>query len=226
MTFSGYKNVSGNNSSLTLNEYLSVCSSDAERKKLFLNMDSALKKLHGSNYYVKDFNVNGIYVYGTDRGGLDIYYSIVDSGLDFSLKQKNIFYLSCLAVGVYSGCLPYINPSNPDFLVSNFNEFAQFIPEDSIPYYKGVVCNNASVYYSDFIATKNEREINALKELGDSISGSSKGKSGVAFTKSTAIGRMNASDDKNQAAFISIMLFPVIIMFISFLIPFLIVLFS
>lgn len=209
---------------LPLKDYLSFCNNEKDRKNLFVSMDVALKSLHNNNYFVKDFNINNIYVYFNGNDNVYVKFLDVHEGLDFSIKQKNIFYLSCFAIGVYTDCLPYMNPSKPDFLISNFSEFAQFIPEDSIPYYKGVICSNATVYYSDYISAKNKKEIEELKKLDTSNSGGT-GK-GIMLTKATAVGKMNASDDVNQAAFISILLFPVIILLLSFLLPFFTIVFS
>lgn len=215
-----YKDIN-NNGTTTLDDYLSMCTNDEQRQKLFFSMDLSMKKLHDSNYYIRSFNANDILVYEGNKN-LDIYYKSVDNGCDNFYKKQNIFYLTCFVIGVYSDCLRYMNPKKPDFLISNFDEFAQFIPSDDVPYYKGIVMRGSSVYYSDFIKAKRQREFGNVQAM----SNSSSIEGGTALTKSTLIGRMNASDDFDQKAFISVLLFPVIIMVLGFIVPFLIVLFS
>ncbi len=216
-----YKNSNNSNNVLTLVDYLSMCSSDNQRQKLFFSMDLSMKKLHDNKQYVKNFSPDSILVH-EDNNDFSIYYQSISSDSDSFYRKQNIFYLACFAIGVYSGCLEYINPKKPEFLIDNFSEFAQFVPSGDVPYYKGIIVRGASVYYSDFITAKRNQEISSVQSIQNFNSNNA---SGGALIKSTLIGRMNAKEDYDQSAFINILLFP-LIMIIGFVISFLIILFS
>lgn len=214
---SNYKNSNRSDNKLTVADYLSLCNSDEQRQQLIFLMDITMKNLHINNYYVANFHPDYILVY-ENKSGLNIDYRSVTHGCNDFFKQQNIFYLSCFAIGVYSTCLKYINPKEPNFLIENFNEFAQLVPSDDVPYYRGVIVRGSSVYYSDFVKARKEQEISSIQSVTNSSNG-------ITLTKSTLIGKMNAKEDLDQSAFISILLFP-ILMLVGFIIPFLIVLFS
>lgn len=206
-----------NDNIFSLNDYLSLNNSDDKYRKLFFSMDFSMKRLHENGYFVKDFSLSSILVY-SDGNNMSINYNFVGRGCSDDLKRQNILYLSCLAIGVYSSCLKYMNPKKLDFLVDNFDEFAQFIPNEDVPYYKGIILRGASVYYSDFVRAKKEQELKNLQSVSDGYS--SNLNNGIKLTKSTEVGRMNASDDKNQSAFITVLLFPIIIFMLGIMISF------
>lgn len=187
-------------------------------KKLFYNLDFEMKSLHRMGEYVYSFNIDDILVYDdsvkykkTSRLYSDDRQYIIN---------KNIFYLSCLAIGIYNDCLDFINPENLIGVRELFSSFVDFIPEDVLPYYKGIIERESSVYLCDYVRAKVDREIEANKNLLESdssplINGSSKNVQN--YTKSTLAGRIFADD--NTSAFIKLILFPVIIFLLAILIP-------
>ena len=96
-----------------------------------------------------------------------------------------------------------------------------FIPEDVVPYYKGIFQRDANVYLSDYVKAKVERDrIRDVSMLNQD--GSSNNKNISTYSKSTLAGRLFADD--NKAAFIQLVLFPVIILLLAILIPIMIIL--
>ena len=57
---------------------------------------------------------------------------------------------------------------NPEFLKEQFDSFAQFIPQEDVPYYRGVIQRGASVYYCEYSLEKRKRDLEDLeKQLGE-----------------------------------------------------------
>lgn len=190
-------------------------------KKLFNCMDLSMKRLHQDGEYVTSFNIDDILVfdqYVRYTKTSKLYFEDRDY-----MIHRNIVYLACLAIGVYSDCLSYINPDNMRYIRSNFSSFATVIPEDVVPYYKGVVERDANVYLNDFIRAKAEREIQRDRSMLDQGDFSSNNKNISTYSKSTFAGRMLA-DDSNKSAFIQLVLFPVVIFLLAILIPIMIIL--
>ena len=81
------------------------------------------------------------------------------------MKREDIFRSSFIQIGMYTNSLNYLNP---EFLKENFDSFAQFIPQDDVPYYRGVVQRGAGVYLYEFFLEKRKRELEDLgKQVGD-----------------------------------------------------------
>ncbi len=187
-------------------------------KRLFYNMDKEMKKLHMNNYYIKDFNINNILVSGDYIKYTAI--SLLDSDKSYFIN-RNIYYLACFELAIYSECLNYINPDNKEYLKENFNDFAVFIPNDFLAYYKGIFVNGSSVYLSDYMNIKSKREMKDSTSFGNNSNISTNGKN-MSYNKSTLAGRLLTDD--NKAAFIQVFLFPVIIILLAILIPLMIIL--
>ena len=207
----------------TLREWLAfhnIRSSEGldELKNIFCNMDRELKRMHSNNYYVKSFNIESIFISGEFVKYNDI--GMFDNDYRRDYINKNIYYLACLQLGIYSDCLEYINPENKSYLKESFDSFAIFLPEDVSLYYKGVFVNELNIYLDDFLKAKLKREIGNNNSLLDEGSGKNQG---MRYSKSTAVGRI-MSDDNNIAAFITIWLFPVIILLLAIIIPLMIIL--
>lgn len=190
-----------------------------EFKNLIYHLDFTMKNLHHAGEFITSFNIDDILVSGqfvkytrTSK----LYYEDRDY-----LIHKNIIYLSCFALGVYNDCLNYINPDNLSGIKENFSAFSMFIPEDVVPYYKGIFQRDANVYLSDYVKAKVERDrIRDVSMLNQD--GSSNNKNISTYSKSTLAGRLFADD--NKAAFIQLVLFPVIILLLAILIPIMIIL--
>lgn len=193
-----------------------------EYKKLFYKLDLNMKNLHLNNYYVDDFNINNIMV-GDNFVSFNSVKKLSFENKDY-LIHKNIYYLSCLALGVYNDCLQYINPENSKGIRDNFSVFSEFIPTDLVPYYRGIFVNNANVYLSDYVKARLQREQQRQQSILDSSSSSSSNKKVSTYSKSTLIGKLYSDTEDNKSAFIQIILFPVIILLMAILIPIMLIL--
>lgn len=192
---------------------------------LFYNLDLGMRKLHDNGYYVASFNINSILIQG------DFVQFQGVNKFPFDNKEyfvhQNIYYLSCLAIGIYNDCLDYINPDNKEMLKTNFESFSEFIPSDVVPYYKGIIMRDSTVYLSDYIKSKVQIEIQKEQEsLGGSFNSSNKSRGASTYTKSTLMGKLysDREDNSNISAFIQIFLFPIIILLLAILIPIIIIL--
>lgn len=215
--------MNNSNDIYTLKEWLALhnikSSEGVEKlKSIFSNMDREMKELHSNNYYIKSFNVNNILISGDYIKYTDI--GILDSDYRRDYINKNIYYLACLQLGIYSDCLEYINPENKKYLKEEFDSFSIFLPDDIMLYYKGVFVNELNIYLDDFLRAKIRREMGNNSSLLDD--GNNR-RQGMHYSKSTMVGRI-MSDDSNIAAFITIWLFPIIILLLSIIIPLMIIL--
>lgn len=215
-----------NQGNYTLKEWLSRHNINkdhdiADFKNLFNRMDLSMKRLHQSGKYITSFHVDDIFIF--DQG---IYYAKTSKlyldDRDYMI-HRNIIYLSCLAVGVYGDCLGYIHPDYMSNIRANFSSFSMFIPEDVVPYYKGIIERDSNVYLSDYIKARVERDIDRDRNLLGQGETASNHKGISTYSKSTFAGRM-LTDDSNKAAFIQLILFPVIIFLMAILIPIMIIL--
>ncbi len=190
-------------------------------KNLFNRMDFSMKKLHQSGKYVTSFHIEDIVIFGEG-----VYYAKTSKlyldDQDYMI-HRNIVYLSCLAIGIYGDCLGYIHPDYMSNIRDNFSSFSMFIPEDVVPYYKGIIERDSNVYLSDYVKSKIESDIERDRNILDQGNSSSNHKGISTYSKSTFVGRLLA-DDSNKAAFIQLVLFPVIIFLLAILIPIMIIL--
>ena len=200
-------------SNINLLDWASMHYKEEELQEVFLNMDKALQYLHNHNYCIAVFYPTHIeilhdqpeYIYFKDITEMPF-----DEAERASIIKQDIFRSALIQIGIYSNTLKYINP---DFLKENFDNFAQFLPEDDRPYYRGVVQRGASIYLSEFAAEKGRRKLEELeRELGDGAS-SEKGQART-LTSGHNIGISPVTNDKindqiyglnrkNEAAFVS-----------------------
>ena len=157
--FVDYHNTdNGNATGVSLGKWLTTCGSAEELRAFFLNLDSAMKYIHDKGYFIESFR-------------FDLLDAMPD---DFQIRRdivkENIRLSAFLQIGIYANCLQYLRP---EFLKSNFDDFAQFLPEGDIPYYRGVIERNASVYFTDFALEKKKRDLVALE---NEVNGNEKGK--------------------------------------------------
>lgn len=206
---------------VSLSEWLAFNSNTEEYRKLFIGMSSALKYIHENDYCVLSFNPRDIDILNDDFS--QIRFNVLDkmpgdnSEKRMIIKQ-NVFDHAFLQIGVYTDCLNYLKES---FLKSNFNDFVLFLPPDDVSYYRGVVERGASVYFVDYTAELQKRELASLEaELGAEGGASnsrslvkSNGKSILADEKYDSIYKLNNSI--NEAAFVSFFVVPIVVAFLG-----------
>ena len=153
----------GEQTDMTVSDWVKIHSKDEDLEKLFLDMDVAMKFLHDNGYCIEVFHPSQIFVLGgmTDH----IKFRITSLAEDYDSREKmikeDIFNSALIQIGIYTKTLDNITP---DFLRNNFDEISQFLPESVVPYYRGVVQRNAKVYLSEFVAERNKRDLDSLEE--------------------------------------------------------------
>ena len=161
-------NSNSNTESVTLSEWVNSHRSEEEMRSIFLNMDRALKYIHEHGYCIDVFYPSEINVLNNDDNYVQ-FKKLVELSKDYEIakemKREDIFRSSFIQIGMYTNSLNYLNP---EFLKENFDSFAQFIPQDDVPYYRGVVQRGAGVYLYEFFLEKRKRELEDLgKQVGD-----------------------------------------------------------
>lgn len=211
---------------ISLSSFLTSGEIDMERlRSLFINMDSAMKYIHNKGYFIDSFDPDDIHILNNSLAQIR-FDELSAMPNDFVTKKaivkENIKISSFLQIGIYANCLQYLNPS---FLKSNFDDFAQFLPEGDVPYYRGIIERDASVYFSEYALEKRRRDLEALEnELGGQ-------EAGRALVKSTPAGAlyqpgdtMNTKVNDNiykqlanmsDAAFVSFLVIPCVLIIIS-----------
>ena len=160
---------------VTLSEWVSNHHSEDDLRRVFLNMDMALKYIHDHGYCIEMFYPSEIEILGNEVDHVQ-FKKLLELSKDPNRKRdmikEDIFNSSLIQIGIYSNSLRYLKP---DFLRENFDSFTQFIPSGDVPYYRGVVQRGASVYFCEYATEKRNKDLNALeKELGEG--GESQGK--------------------------------------------------
>ena len=199
--------------SVTFKDWLKYGANQKEIGKFFYNASNTMKYLHEHEYYIKNFNPDEIEIMNTETmspikyNNLDIMYPNEEE----RLVRSNVYTQALLQIAAYTNTLDSLNPT---FVKNNFSEFEMFLPEEDIPYLKGVIERNSLVYYSDYINERNRREIDKLareaSEGGDSY--------GRTKSKSTAIGRamvdketrkLYSNLEERQSAFTTFLILPI-----------------
>ena len=210
---------------VSLDEWLNFNAREDERREIFVNMDKALKYIHEHGFCISVFYPSEIEVLNEKIDHIKFSQLMP---LPFNDKERkimineDIFRSTLIQIGIYSNTLKYLTP---DFLKDNFDSFVQFLPASDVPYYRGIVQRGATVYFSDYVNEKTNRDLADLEsQLGeDSGRDSSNGK---ALTKSSGfrVGiepiNNNSINDKiyrqinglNDSAFISSLIVPTIIL--------------
>lgn len=161
-------NSNNNVESVTLSEWVSTHHSEDEMCSIFLNMDRALKYIHEHGYCIDVFYPTEINVLNNNDNYVQ-FKKLVELSKDGNIAREmikeDIFRSALIQIGMYTNSLNYLNP---EFLKENFDSFAQFIPQDDVPYYRGVVQRGATVYLYEFFLEKRKRELEDLgKQVGD-----------------------------------------------------------
>ena len=210
-----------NYESVTLDEWISIHSTEDEMRSVFLNLDRALKYIHEHGYCIETFYPSMIEVLNGSPKQIQ-FKKLMELPKDLIQKKKfvqeDIFNSSFIQIGICSNSLSSLKP---EFLKSNFDSFSQFIPTDMIPYYRGVVQRGASIYLCDYLAEKKKRDV---EQLGDEMSSSEKGGNSLVksnghniYIEPVTNNRINAQiykqiNDYKDSAFIRIMVVPTIVL--------------
>ena len=201
--------------SVTLEQWVKDHYSEEELRSIFLNMDRALKYIHDHGYCIEVFYPTYIKVLNGDDNYIQ-FNKLIELSSDPSIRREmvkeDIFNSSLIQIGMYSKSLKYLTP---EFLKENFDNFAQFLPDGDIPYYRGVIQRGASVYLCEFAVEKRNRDLQELeKELGED-----KEKTLVKYPKEEDITNKKVNDviyrqinGMKDAAFINLLLIPTIIL--------------
>lgn len=174
--------------------------------KLYL-LDKQLMEWHKRNYCVKNLDFDSIYF--TNEDGYDDLYPMFSNVVKVSSeeeKNENIRDLAYLSLGIYvslqTGMNSFydyakISKSNPNFIRDNYHFIANTIPEYR-EYYDGIM-NGKWEYLNNYIADINKN------------GGKDNSRANV-LSFSTPIGRaMTTNDNKADAAFVSSMFYPIIL---------------
>lgn len=215
---------------MTLSEWLQKYHMQEDLQNLFVNMDIAMKYIHDQGFYIESFALDRIKLLN-DSIRLIRFEILAPFPNDITqqkeLVRNNIFLSAVLQIGVYANCIQYFNTDTMQFLKENFNQFSMFLPQEDVPYYKGVIERGASVYYSAFVGERKKRE---LKELDKQLSGVDGGvnSSGKVLVKSNGLAELSAEDliphnekengviykdlSKKEAAFARALIYPIMIL--------------
>ncbi len=184
----------------TLRQYLTYNKDINEIDQIFRNLDSQLKYLHAHGYYVNELNSDTILLEKNKIDSSSNYSVFMFSTIAKSQNSKvdfpnNILSLSKLAIGAFlsfdNGFTDY-SQLDTDYIKKYFKEIAIYIPNNE--YFANVILNgDTSRYYSDYT---------------NQVGSNSKGKA-VQKAKATEYGKMYSNDD--EAAFVQIVFYPVII---------------
>lgn len=210
---------------VTLKDWLRESHTTEEYQALFMVMDMTMHYIHNKGYGVltqrgkegyPELDTSKVQIIPGEHPRvmfLDI--DIVDPTYQRQLVHDNIYSNAYTAVKAYAG---FTEALNHTFLKNNFKEFELFLPEDDVPYYRGIIERDSTVYYQEYVQKRLERQI---QKEGGAMAGTSISNS---LSKSTEVGRQIASqysnlDNSNMAAFVHLYIFPAIIILLSMLIP-------
>ena len=202
---------------MTLYDYLEEFSSDTEKiTSILIQLDSALKYLHGRNLYIYDFNPkkiiieNGRLTFNSFRDVLGILNQNKEiENQNDNIIKINIFQENKIGLMAYNN-MPVdgnINQKYFEFLQENLNQLNKNgrIPEDIYEYY-GEVFNRLNVIYMNDYLLKKQQETVGIQNTNVRRK-----------NLATKIGMAFAQDD---AAYVNILLIPSIITFVFLLILF------
>lgn len=201
--------------------------SEEDMRELFLNMDIALKYIHDHGYCIEVFFPTHIEVLDNKPDHIQFDNLIELSNDPIERKQmikEDIFNSSLIQIGLYTNTMRSLTP---DFLRSNFDDLARFVPEGDIPYYRGVVQRGASVYFCEYAVERMNRDLENLeKQINELDGGPSLQKNNGHYENSTlSNNQINDSIYKQinglkDVAFISYLLIPTVVLVSLFIIAF------
>lgn len=203
------------NSSVTLKEWVDTHHSEEEMRSVFLNMDRALKYIHEHGYCIEVFYPTEIYVLNNNDNFIQ-FKKLVELSKDYEvakeMQKEDIYRSSIIQIGLYTNSLNHLNP---EFLKEQFDSFAQFIPKDDVPYYRGVIQRGASVYFCEYAEEKSKRDIEDLeKELGGTESNTDILANNDITNKKVNDYIYRQINGISDAAFLNVALIPIVILVI------------
>ena len=209
---------------VTLDEWFKEPHSEDDKRKLFLYMDSAMKYVHEMGLCVNVFDPKKIELLNSslEYVKFDELYDL--EGLDYNVQQKiinkDIFKSAIFQILLYS---KFDLKTNTSFVKEHFDEFTSFLSEKDIPYYRGVVERNASVYFIEYEAERVKREASDIeKELNGNDSEVKDNKELEQMLSNNKVNRLIYGDNLSKAAFINILLYPTIMIILVLVISYLV----
>lgn len=216
-----------NDNSVSIQQWMKG-KTDDEIRELFFNMSLTMKYIHEKGYCINSFSPLDIEILNNSVQNIkyDVLLKLPDNKLSANeLIHEDIYNMAFLNIGIYSDCLKYLKPN---FLKENFNSFITFLPEGDVSYYRGIVLNGASVYFSDYYLSKRDRDLNNLEsEISNGESGKSNNKRFVksnghsisdnVLNNNSLINKQiyNQLDSVRDSAFVLFMIFPTILFIVG-----------
>lgn len=153
----------------TLQEWFKDSHSEEEKRELFLYLDFAMKYVHDRGYCVLTFNPSEIEILNNSikQVKFNTLLKMPEDDIAYQnrLKDEDIFNSAAVQVLLYS---KFPLNTKTDFLKEHFDDFVTFLPESDSRYYRGVIQDGASVYFTEFELERVRREEEQLeKELSD-----------------------------------------------------------
>lgn len=180
----------------TLNQYFSYNNDIEKARDIFLSLDNQLKLIHNRGYSVEINSSSIVYENGFS-------FSKFNYGLSEEERLSNIQDLCKLAVGTYfslpSGTFCDYTHLPNEYIYENFDVMESSILKATAndSYYREILVNNKCIYYNDY-----------LKELSKNNNG--KGNTnGRVLSYYTPQGQ--AMTNKDEAAFIELAFYPIIV---------------
>lgn len=203
----------------TLQEWFKDSHSEEEKRELFLYLDFAMKYVHDRGYCVLTFNPSEIEILNNSikQVKFNTLLKMPEDDLAYQnrLKDEDIFNSAAVQVLLYS---KFPLNTKTDFLKEHFDDFVTFLPESDSRYYRGVIQDGASVYFTEFELERVRREEEQLeKELSDlpnqNIDNEKKKKQ--ALVKMFTNDKINNTIYKKinvvqESAFINVLLYPTV----------------
>lgn len=207
---------------ITLSDWLVKYYNYKDLDVLFSSMDSAMKYIHNKGYCIASFNPSDVQILNSSLRQIK-FNSLLEMPKDIQSRKEiikeDIFKSAFLQVGIYSKSLNKLTPSG---LKENFGEFSMLLPADFVPYYRGVIERNASVYLGDFLIEKRKRDLVALeKEVNGDGASTMMDENNLHFdSMNSAVNdsiykQLNNRRDGRNAAFISYVAIPILLVILG-----------
>ena len=220
------------NEEVSLKSWVDTFRKEDELREVFLNMDRAMRYVHERGYCVKTFDPSEIEILNGSVNQIK-FNTLLKMPDDYSFQKQiikeDIYNSSFIQIGIYSNCLEYLKP---DFLKQNFERFSTFLPQGDIPYYRGIIERGASVYFCEYALEKKKKDLQMLEnEVSNDGYDSGVHGSGKRLVKSNGTSifddtHINDSINdsiykqinvKSDAAFISFLIYPTIVLILGVL---------
>ena len=178
----------------TLRQYLTYNKDSDLIDDIFLKLDNQMKYLHGKGYFVSELNSDTILLDESYDEPAFVFSAISKSSNKEQDFKKNIVDLSKLAIGAFisseNGFCDYTKMSD-NYIKRYFNEISYYLPHPN--YFESVLVEGRAGYYSDYVR----------------IQGENSKSNSMVKTKTNEYGKLYASNE--EAAFIKIVFYPVVI---------------